>query len=159
MESRLASKSQSSDRADSASLNGMAWHYVASTPSTKGSYTVQTQLPQRKAHTLKYYFIILSFINRHTFSLIITYIKTSSANPMGLRSPGCEIEAPSMCYPTLPMLILRQVPVGMHTPIPTPMIKTSKKGMEGRDPQVLRQCTRKYSCVAYHHHEDHNTRT
>ena len=29
--------------------------------------------------------------------------------------------------------------MGMHTPIPTQMIKTSRKGMEGRDPQVLRQ--------------------
>ena len=50
-----------------------------------------------------------------------------------------KIEAPSRCYPTLPLLILRQVPMGMHTLIPTLMIKTSKKDMEGRDLPVLWQ--------------------
>ena len=69
-------------------------------------------------------------------------------------SSGCKIEAPSICYPTLPMLIQRWVPVGMQIPNPTPMIITSGSTAEDRDSQVIRQCTRTYSCVAHHHHED-----
>ena len=139
MESHLASKAQA--RIMRIQHSSMEW-----------LDTVQTQLPQWKAHTLcrlnslnerlmhwSDILLSLSFINSHTFSLIITYIKTSSANPMGLRSPGRKIEAPSIWYPTLPMLILGRVPMGMHTPIPTLMIKTSRKDMEGWDSQVLRQ--------------------
>ena len=73
--------------------------------------------------------------------------------------PSCKIEAPSICYPTLPMLIQQWVPVGMQIPNPTPMIITSGSTAEDRDSQVIRQCTRTYSCVVHHHHEDHRKRT
>ena len=78
---------------------------------------------------------------------------------MGLRSPGYEIEAPSICYPTLPMLILRQVPVGMHTPIPTQWSKLLEKAWKVETRKSFDKRTRMYSCVAHHHHEDHNIRT
>ena len=42
----------------------------------------------------------------------------------------------------------------MQTPNPTPMITTPRSTAEDRDSQVIRQCTRTYSCVVHHHHED-----
>ena len=119
MDSPLASKSPSSDRVSS-NLNGCS-HIVSS--NLIGC-----------SHIL----FILSFITNHTFYLVITYIKLPLP-PHDAMIVGLQDRSPSICYPTLPMLILRQVPVGMHTPIPNPMIKTSRKDMEGRDSQVLRQ--------------------
>ena len=92
--------------------------------------------PSQESGILHY----LSFNNTHTFYLVITYLKLPIlCQPLAPWSLSCEIEDPSRCYPTLPIRILWQVPVGMQIPNPTPMIKTSEKVTEGRDPQVLRQ--------------------
>ena len=74
---------------------------------------------------------------------------------------SCEIEAPSMCYPTLPYpcssydkwpwaCILPSQPQWSKLPKKTWKVKTRKSFDK-------RTCT--YSCVVHHHHKDHNIRT
>ena len=105
------------------------------------------------------HFIILSFINTHTFSLVITFLKL----PLPTRGTMIvelqdRIPLHMLPYPTLTVLILWQVPMGMHIPNPTPMIITFRSTTEDQDSQVTRKITHTYLCVA-HHHKDHNTRT
>ena len=154
----------------------VAWHRQAQAWNMCGN--THKGLPLEPSHEGRLSIFII-FLVLLPPNVLFSYhlFKASSAILMVPWTPSYEIEAPSMCYPTLPILNQWQVPAGMQIPNPndhnfqkyhgrsrpaSPLTivcvetcKSSDNSMR-RDPQILRLT---YSCVAHHHHEDHNMKT